>query len=333
MQVNPHLRGQSASDLEKLKRQDLNLLLVLHCLLETASVSETARRLGSTQPSISRMLERLRESLSDPLLVKSSNRMLLTSRAERLKPQLAEIVDALHSVYHAVETYRLETESRTCVIGANDAMQSIFAAGVIGLMRERAPLASVSFKPVPYPNPMRALPERQIDILLAISKFDEAGYRVEPLIESDFCCLVGQDNSKLDADTSLDAISALPYLEISHMGVISEITDEMFRSAGLEKRKVATMSSFLAATTVLSGSDMVSLVPSYLEASLSRHRGVKIVPLSTQTSRHSIRMIWHNATHFDPFLSDVRGIIREIANGIGKTQAGVCLNAPPPSAA
>ncbi|HRO60213.1 MAG TPA: LysR family transcriptional regulator [Burkholderiaceae bacterium] len=306
------VRRHSASDLEALKRHDLNLLIVLHCLLETTSVSEAARRLGSTQPSVSRMLDRLRDSLGDPLLVKSSNRMLLTSRAERLRPLLAELIDMLESVYRPADSYLLERETRFCVIGANDAMQAIFAAPVIARMRERAPLAKVVFKPVPYPNPMRALPERQVDLLLAISKFDEPGYRVETLIESDFSCLCAIDNRHVEDQVDIATLATLPYLDISHMGVISAITEEIFAAAGVAKRPVAAMSSFLAASEVIAGSDMVSLVPSYLNRRLSRHGGVRVVPLNAKASRHSIRMIWHNATHFDPFLADVRSIVREV---------------------
>ena len=43
---------RSVTDLQRIKRYDTNLLIVLRALLETTSVSETARRLGSTQPSL-----------------------------------------------------------------------------------------------------------------------------------------------------------------------------------------------------------------------------------------------------------------------------------------
>src|SRR3546814_10167464 len=68
--------------LENLRKKDLNLLVVLAALLEDNSVSAAAKRLGSTQPSTSRLLERLREDLGDPLLIKSALKMVPTRRAK-----------------------------------------------------------------------------------------------------------------------------------------------------------------------------------------------------------------------------------------------------------
>ena len=115
-------------DLHRLRRVDLNLLLVLRMLLETASVSETARRLNSTQPSISRMLERLRRELDDPLLVKSANAMMRTARGDALRPLLDGLIELLQAVYRPPVDYRLADERRVCTIGSNDSLQATFAA-------------------------------------------------------------------------------------------------------------------------------------------------------------------------------------------------------------
>lgn len=311
---------RAATDLQRIKRFDLNLLFVLCTLLETASVSETARRLGSTQPSVSRMLERLRRELGDPLLVKSSNTMLRTSRANELRPLLDDVMGLLKEVYRPQREYVLANERRTCTIGANDSLQAMFAAPLIASMRALAPEARVRFKPVPYPNPMRALIDGEIDVLLAMSKLEDPAFRVEVLFESAFCCLCAVGNQHVGDRVAVAALATLPYLDVSHMGIISAITDAIFSSVGLRKNTVAAMSSFLAAPGVIAGSDMVSLVPVYLGPTLVHYPGVKVVPLTASAAPHSIRMIWHNATHVEPFLMEVRALLRCIANAAATAQ-------------
>ena len=311
--MNTRDSKRSLTDLQRVNRYDINLLIVLRTLLETASVSETARRLGSTQPSVSRMLERLRDELSDPLLVKSSNTMRRTKRAEELRPLLENILELLRSVYRSPDGYRLERESRICVIGANDSLQAVFSAPLIERMRAVAPNARVRFKPLPYPNPMRALVDGEVDIMVAMSNFDDARYRAELLFESSFSCLCAQSNATVTYPVDIAMLAELPYLDVSHMGVISAITDELYLAAGVKRKTVASMSSFLAAPAVISDSDMVSLVPSYLAKTLSHHPGVKVVPLAKGLLRHSIRLYWHNSTHSDLFLKNVRSMIRTIA--------------------
>lgn len=63
---------------------DINLLVALNALLEYRNVSYAARRIGQTQPAMSRLLSRLRDLLGDDLLVRGSTGMRLTTRAEYL---------------------------------------------------------------------------------------------------------------------------------------------------------------------------------------------------------------------------------------------------------
>jgi len=64
---------------------DLNLLVALDALLLEANVSRAAMRIGLSQPAASHALQRLREVLGDPLLVRVGARMELTPRAQALR--------------------------------------------------------------------------------------------------------------------------------------------------------------------------------------------------------------------------------------------------------
>jgi len=69
---------------------DLNLLVALDALLREASVSRAAMRIGLSQPATSHALQRLRDLIGDPLLVRSGARMELTPRAQALRSPLAQ---------------------------------------------------------------------------------------------------------------------------------------------------------------------------------------------------------------------------------------------------
>ena len=61
---------------------DLNLLVALDALLKEANVSRAAMRIGLSQPAASHALQRLRDLIGDPLLVRTGARMELTPRAQ-----------------------------------------------------------------------------------------------------------------------------------------------------------------------------------------------------------------------------------------------------------
>src|SRR5579864_4960954 len=74
---------------------DLNLLLVLHVVLEERSATRAAKRLSVTQSAVSNAIARLRSVLADPLVVRSGRGLSPTPRAEELRPFIAQAVAQL----------------------------------------------------------------------------------------------------------------------------------------------------------------------------------------------------------------------------------------------
>ena len=78
---------------------DLNLLVALDALLLEANVSRAAMRIGLSQPAASHALQRLRDVLGDPLLVRVGARMELTPRAQALRGPLAQALDQVRGLF------------------------------------------------------------------------------------------------------------------------------------------------------------------------------------------------------------------------------------------
>src|ERR1700760_3273781 len=85
--------------LMNLNSLDLNLLVALDALLLEANVSRAGMRIGLSQPAASHALQRLRELIGDPLLVRSGARMELTPRALGLRAPLAQALDQVRSLF------------------------------------------------------------------------------------------------------------------------------------------------------------------------------------------------------------------------------------------
>src|SRR5216684_1792640 len=79
--------------LMNLSALDLNLRVALDALLLETNVSRAAMRIGLSQLATSHALQRLRDMLGDPLLVRVGARMELTPRAQGLRRPLAQALD------------------------------------------------------------------------------------------------------------------------------------------------------------------------------------------------------------------------------------------------
>ena len=78
---------------------DLNLLKALDALLDERSVTRAANRLSLTQPAVSGMLNRLRESFADPLFVRAQRGIVPTLRAEQLATPVKKLLAILKACF------------------------------------------------------------------------------------------------------------------------------------------------------------------------------------------------------------------------------------------
>src|SRR5882724_2034066 len=81
-----------------LRNVDLNLLHALHALLEERHVTRAAKRCFLSQPAMSRALDRLRETLGDPLLVRTGRAYERTPRGDSLLRELQSLLPRLESM-------------------------------------------------------------------------------------------------------------------------------------------------------------------------------------------------------------------------------------------
>ena len=98
--------------LSQIESMDLNLLWVLHVLLDEGSVTGAAQRLGRTPSAVSHALSRLREALDDPLLVRSGNRLVPSPRALALQDPLARVLADLQRAITSGSSFEPATSTR-----------------------------------------------------------------------------------------------------------------------------------------------------------------------------------------------------------------------------
>ena len=85
-------------NIDNLARIDLNLLVILKVLLEEQSVTRAASRLHISQSALSKSLNRLRETLDDPLFQRTAHGLKPTAHALILGQKLPNILQDLYQL-------------------------------------------------------------------------------------------------------------------------------------------------------------------------------------------------------------------------------------------
>lgn len=152
--------------MKRLEEIDLNLLLLLHWLLEERSVTQAARRIGLSQPAASRGLLRLRELFGDELLVRAGRSYTLSRLATSVQTDLAIAVSGLRTIARAEDTFQPEASKETVVIACNDYLARLCADVWANTIKKQAPGMRSNWRPLDL-TVMDALASGQVDLVIA----------------------------------------------------------------------------------------------------------------------------------------------------------------------
>ena len=146
---------------------DLNLLVALDALLREASVSRAAMRIGLSQPATSHALQRLRDLIGDPLLVRTGARMELTPRAQSLRAPLAQALEQVRGLFTRDDFDAARSERHFRLMMPDLAVELLMPR----LMEKVTKLApNVTIDVVPWRSSTVATPEfiRTLDLVCSI---------------------------------------------------------------------------------------------------------------------------------------------------------------------
>lgn len=195
-----------------ISRIDLNLLVYLDALLREKSVTKAANQLGITQPAMSNSLRRLRDMLGDPLLIRTSEGMTPTERAEALQPQIREILAAIEKAVQPSAEFDASKSERVFRIMASDYAESTVLPSLLNHIRDSAPYIRLDIL-TPSDVTFQDIEKGKVD--MAINRFDylPQSFHQSTIWRDNFTCLMSSSNPILQ-NFSLDN-----YLKANHIWV------------------------------------------------------------------------------------------------------------------
>src|SRR6266852_1442098 len=146
---------------------DLNLFVALDALLLEANVSRAAMRIGLSQPAASHALQRLRDVLGDPLLIRVGARMELTPRAQALRGPLAQALDQVRGLFIS-DDFDAASSERHFRLMMPDLAVELLMPPLMDKITQAAPHVRIDFVPWRGPDIFSAEFARTIDLAISI---------------------------------------------------------------------------------------------------------------------------------------------------------------------
>jgi DNA-binding transcriptional LysR family regulator len=295
---------------------DLNLLVALDALLLEASVSRAAMRIGLSQPAASHALQRLREVLGDPLLVRAGARMELTPRAQALRGPLAQALDQVRGLFIPDDFDAASSERRFRLMMPDLAVELL----VPPLMEKVARVApNVRLDIVPWRGPAIFTAEfaRTIDLVISIGDAFRGFHR--QLLYTDRDALAVRRGHGFGARLGRRDV----FLHARHVAVVIrgqnvDLIDEWLRTKGLERRIALVVPGYIEALHIVARTDLVAFVPGRLIAALAKPLSLMAITPPLDPGIDEQFMFYPTRAQFDPGSIWLRNLMLETGRGLDR---------------
>jgi DNA-binding transcriptional LysR family regulator len=301
---------------------DLNLLVALDALLSEAHVGRAARKIGLSQPAASHALKRLRDLLSDPLLVRVGSRMELTPRAIGLRESLAEALQGVQTLFVA-DSFEPGKSSRRFSLMMQDHVAHLVVPALVDRVHSEAPGVVLHLLPWQSPGSVNAARLRSIDLLLSCSANEIAGFQREILFTDTEVIVVRKGYASASRLKNLKAFLTARHVAVVGRGLTEDPVDTWLRQEGLTRPIVLRVPSYLQALQAVALADLVAFVPKRLAESLARPLSLAVIPPPVDPGEYQEYLYHPRRTAQEPASVWLRNLTLQIGKRLGRVDRQV----------
>ncbi len=305
----------------KLSQIDTNLLVALDVLLQERHVTRSAQRLGVTQSAMSQTLGRLRETLDDPLLVRSGSRMVPTPRAEAMRGPLRAALQALDHVLTGSTDFSPATDARRFKLACLDIYSPSILPPLLANLAQTGPGLSIDVLDLKMDDIWDQMRQGTVEVALMGPRPIPSDIQVQALFEDRVVSMVRQDHPILKTKMSAADYVRWPHVVFRITGRGQHPIDIRLQELGLERRIVGRLPYFLAAPATVAQSDLIVTFPRSVALNFAAQRWPLTLfepPLGAPMN-FTVSMVWPGYLDAEPGLQWLRHQLQTIAAPLDQT--------------
>ena len=286
------------------KTLDLNLLRVFDVIMSEQSLTRAAHRLALTQPAVSNALRRLREHLGDELLVRTGPRLVPTSHAKWLWPQIREALNQLEKAI-SPDPFDPGVSTTPFIVAMADATAAELIPALSKIFEGEAPNASLRVIPLTTRDPRKLLmenaahvavghfPAALADLTAKAQSDDLVMFDHLRLFEGEYVCVIRRDHPLSKSELTLEAFCQARHMLVSFSGRPFGFVDQALAALGRQRKVAVTVNQFATAGRVVLNSDLLTVLPKHFVrvAGLAEQLCIKPIPLKLQPVH--VDLLWY----------------------------------------
>ncbi|WP_026353865.1 LysR family transcriptional regulator [Woodsholea maritima] len=277
---------------------DMATISLLLSLLDTQSVTQTARHMGLSQPTVSRALSRLRTSLQDPLLVRSGTGLVLTPYGQSLRLPLTRWLAEGHMLLSPQVISAHQIERHFKIASTDFGILSVLAPA-IDQITQNAPHIQITVEPLCGESQDRL---NKGDLDMVITGFDPDSSQVHShFLFTEYCQLVARkDHPVFQSDTlKWQDLVEWPLLRINIPNLEADPLSQCLKNKGIALKSLISIDGFSAAPYMLLQSNLIATLPATAAQRFTQDHALRAFLPPEDFPSFGYWLVWHERSHRD----------------------------------
>jgi DNA-binding transcriptional LysR family regulator len=283
------------------KIPDLNLLPIAIALYDELSVSRAARRLGMSQPAVSRALRRLRETFSDPLFIRGASGVVPTPRAHAIVRAARHHLEELQGDLLKGERFDPAVAARPITLAISDVAEMAFFPAVMQHFRHHAPKSAVAAVSVSDMHLAHGLENGEIDVAagyhptLALRNF-----RQRLLAKHWFACLMRAGHPLWKRRLTVATFLEAEHIVVRPEGRSQDVLERYIERRKLRRKIAVYTSHVLSVPFIVMESGLLATLPYAVVTKFTSLTSAVVATLPPFDLTYDLRLYWHRRFDNEP---------------------------------
>jgi DNA-binding transcriptional LysR family regulator len=283
-----------------IRKLDLNLLVMLDVLVAEGSVTRAAKRVHLSQSAMSSALNRLRQALDDPLLVRAERGMEPTRKARELIGPVREALARIESVISPPMPADVESVERTFVIAASEYVSFVVVPALSRELERLGPRLSLSVVRLDPNDPLAPLHSGAVDLVIAAHASERPNIHSHILLSDKYVCIARKRHATIRGRLSMAQFVASSHVVIRHQtGGIGGIVDDLFLLMGKPRKTAITLPDLSAGPHIVMETEFIMATANRIAISLRKQFPIQILAHPVRRDQFEVSQFWHQRTHTD----------------------------------
>ena len=285
----------------RLATLDANLLVAIDVFLEELHITRAAKRLGVSQPAASHMLQRLRDALDDPLLVRSGAGMALTPRALAMAPALKQALQLLERAIYEAAPFDPATATREFRLAMLDIYSLTLIPHLTACLLAAGPGLSLDVQPLLMDQLWEQLRAGLVDAALIGSQWSPPqDVSSAPFLGERLVSMVRHDHPILQGEVTPARYVQWPHVTFRISGQGDHAIDRALAALGLQRRVACRLPYFQVAPLLTVDTDVIVNLPRSLASTFATRWPVASFSPPLDLQSYEVRLVWPRFLDADP---------------------------------